>query len=106
MIGGVCGYLGVAPVRLRLAAVALTVSGGVGVLTYVIAWILVPDMDGDHLPTLSPAVSRRTGAAVGIGLDVLSLVLLLGPQLLSVAAAVVWPLVAIALGGLYLATGR
>ena len=46
MIGGVCGgiarYLDVDPVIVRLAAIALVCAGGVGAVTYVAAWILMP----------------------------------------------------------------
>lgn len=45
VVAGVCGgvgeYLGVDPVLLRLAAVALTLSGGAGVLTYVMDAVVV-----------------------------------------------------------------
>jgi phage shock protein C len=46
VIGGVCGglgrYLQIDPVLLRIAAVALALSGGLGVLAYIIAWIVIP----------------------------------------------------------------
>lgn len=110
VVAGVCGglgeYLGVDPVLLRLAAVALTVSGGAGVLTYALAWMLIPETDEDDVRLLAPAVGRRAGAAIGVGLVGLSLVLLLGPQPLWVDAAVVWPLAAVALAALYLDTRR
>jgi phage shock protein C len=108
VIAGVCGglgeYLGVDPVLLRLAAVALTVSGGVGVLTYVIAWLLIPETDADDLRVPAPAVGRRAGAAIGAGLVGLSLVLLFGPQPLWMDAAVVLPLAEVGVAVLYLGT--
>jgi len=52
VIGGVCGglgrYLQVDPVLLRIAAVALALSGGLGVLAYIIAWIAIPEETGDE----------------------------------------------------------
>jgi phage shock protein C len=110
VLAGVCGglgeYLGVDPVLLRLAAVALTVSGGAGVLIYVIAWLFISESDREDPRVPAPPVSRRASAAIGVGLVVLSLVLLLGPQPLWADAAVVWVLAAVALGTLYLATRR
>ena len=47
ILGGVCGglarYLGVDPLLLRIAAVVLALTGGVGVLLYVVAWIAIPE---------------------------------------------------------------
>ena len=46
MIAGVCGGLGeyfnVDPTLIRLAAVVLFFAGAVGLLAYLIAWIIVP----------------------------------------------------------------
>ena len=48
MIAGVCAgigeYLGLDPTVIRLLWVLLTFfSGGVGVLAYIIAWIIIPE---------------------------------------------------------------
>jgi len=47
VLGGVCGgiarYLGVDAVLIRLLAVVLTiVSGGAGLIAYLVAWIVIP----------------------------------------------------------------
>ncbi|MCC7355438.1 MAG: PspC domain-containing protein [Anaerolineae bacterium] len=46
VIGGVCGglgqYLGIDPVLVRLFFVLLALGSGVGVLVYIIMWIVVP----------------------------------------------------------------
>jgi phage shock protein C len=46
MIGGVCGglaeYFTVDPTLVRLAAVALLLCFGTGVLAYLVAWVVVP----------------------------------------------------------------
>jgi phage shock protein PspC (stress-responsive transcriptional regulator) len=46
-LAGVCGGLGeffeIDPNIVRLAAVLLTLAGGAGVVTYIIAWIIVPE---------------------------------------------------------------
>jgi phage shock protein PspC (stress-responsive transcriptional regulator) len=50
MLSGVCGgagkMLGIDPVILRLAFVALTLLGvGTGALLYLIAWVMIPEED-------------------------------------------------------------
>jgi phage shock protein C len=46
MIGGVCGgiaeYFDTDPSLIRLALVLLFFAGGVGVLAYIVAWVIVP----------------------------------------------------------------
>jgi phage shock protein C len=46
MIAGVCGGLGeyfdVDPTLIRLAAVVLFFAGAIGLLAYLLAWIIVP----------------------------------------------------------------
>ena len=65
MIGGVCGglgrYLNVDPVLLRIAAVALALAGGVGVLAYLVAWVLIPGRHRRRSRALPGRV--RTGTA-------------------------------------------
>jgi phage shock protein C len=97
VLGGVCGgigrYLDVDPVLLRVAAVALALSGGVGVLAYVIAWVAIPEAD---------EVAIALGAAL-IGLGVL---LLVRQWLPWFGAEVFWPLVVVAVGVVVLLTAR
>jgi phage shock protein C len=53
VIGGVCGglaaYLNVDPMLIRLAAVALVFLNGVGVVAYLVMWIVVPDEEAQSL---------------------------------------------------------
>jgi phage shock protein PspC (stress-responsive transcriptional regulator) len=60
ILGGVCagiaGYFGIDPVIVRIATVALVAAGGVGVVTYVAAWILMPREDESAAPV--PAAPR------------------------------------------------
>lgn len=56
MIAGICGgagrALGVDPVLVRLATAALALFGvGIGVLLYVICWVIVPLEDATANPT-------------------------------------------------------
>ncbi len=47
ILGGVCGglaeYFNVDPVVIRLLWVVLTLVYGVGILAYIIAWIIIPE---------------------------------------------------------------
>ncbi|HEY2637244.1 MAG TPA: PspC domain-containing protein, partial [Solirubrobacteraceae bacterium] len=69
VIGGVCGGLGryfsIDPVIFRIAAVALVVIGGAGILLYLAAWLLVPP---DGAGPLGEDRRRRGLAVVGAGL--------------------------------------
>jgi len=46
MIGGVCGglaeYLDIDPVLVRLAFVLLVFAGGIGIIAYIVLWIIMP----------------------------------------------------------------
>jgi phage shock protein C len=111
ILGGVCGglgrYLGVDPVLVRIVAVALVLSVGVGVLAYVIAWIVIPEA-GEDEPPVAPAPTDRHRVAVVaggalIGLGVLLLVRALVPWFDGV---VFWPLVVIGVGVLVVVSSR
>src|ERR671930_2350563 len=78
VIAGVCSglgrHLGIDPLVARMAFVALTAAGGMGIVLYGLAWVIVP-AEGRE-----PKVAQRPGrgrgsieVAIGIGLIVLSL---------------------------------
>lgn len=81
VLAGVCGglgqYFGVDPVIFRIAAVALTIAGGTGILLYLAAVVLVPV--GEGAGPASPGEGRRGGLAV---LAIIVGALLLSPLLL------------------------
>ena len=111
VLGGVCGgvarYLDVDPVLLRIAAVALVLSGGVGLLAYVIAWIVIPEAEpGEPESVAAPANRHTVAVAVGaapLGLGVLLLVRQWMPWF---GAGMFWPLVVVAAGVLVLVSAR
>jgi phage shock protein C len=112
VVGGVCGgaarYLDVDPVLLRVAAVALALSGGLGVLAYLVAWIVIPEAGEDEPERAAPpaggnAVAVAVGAAlVGLG----ALLLLLRQWLPGLGTHLFWPLVVVAVGILVLVSAR
>jgi phage shock protein C len=100
VIAGVCGglgrSLGVDPVWLRIAFVALTLAGGSGVLIYVIAWIAIPE--GDDSDRAIPVTRTVTPALIVGGiLIVIGAVTLLGTFAPWMTKAF-WPLVIVGIG--------
>ncbi len=111
VLGGVCGgigrYLDVDPVLLRVAAVALALSGGVGVLAYVIAWVVLPDSDTEEPERSAPPAGRHSVAiAVGAALVGLGVLLLVRQWIPWFGAELFWPLLVVAVGALVLTTAR
>ncbi|HPC36697.1 MAG TPA: PspC domain-containing protein [Candidatus Marinimicrobia bacterium] len=57
IIGGVCGgiaeYFEIDPVLVRLIWVILIIFGGIGVLAYIIAWIIIPKQE-ESSSTIEP----------------------------------------------------
>ena len=101
VIAGVCGglgrYLGIDPVMLRIAFVLLVVSGGFGLLLYLIGWIAIPEQaEGEDL---GPAPEPRGDLwwFVGVGLIALGGVLLVD-RLVPWFDEVIAPLVLVAVG--------
>lgn len=105
VLGGVCvgiaRRLGVDPLVPRIAVMALSVAGGVGLPLYLVAWVLLPaasSEDGAAPPR------RRTGRAaievgLGVGLLVLSAMLALRTTGIWFADVLAVPLVLTAAGG-------
>ena len=64
MIGGVCAgiarYFDIDPVIVRIATIALVAAGGVGAVTYIAAWILMPL---EEQPATAMASVRNAAAA-------------------------------------------
>jgi phage shock protein C len=111
VFGGVCGglgrYLRVDPVLLRIAAVALALSGGMGVLAYVIAWVVIPEESGEE-PVRSVSPDHRHGMAVAIGAALVGLGALLFARewIPWISAGFFWPAVVIAVGVVVIASAH
>jgi phage shock protein C len=101
VIAGVCGglgrYLGIDPVLLRIAFVVLTVTGGAGILLYLLAFAVIPEQQEDEDIGPAPQARGDLWMYVGVGLIALGSVMLVD-QLLPWFDRVMAPLVLVAVG--------
>jgi phage shock protein C len=102
VVAGVCGgigrYLGIDPVLLRIAFVILALANGLGLIAYVVAWVVIPEERPGQPPAPVPETRRETGRLVlGGALVVLGLVLLLD-RLVPALDELFWPLAVVAVG--------
>jgi len=114
-IAGVCAgladYFGVDTWLVRLIFVALLFAGGIGLVIYVVLWVVMPDAYGTTGGVaysnwqVDAARRRRSGIAAGLALAVTGVLLLLGDLGLLdwVQWRYVWPVALIALGLLLVA---
>jgi signal transduction histidine kinase len=101
--GGLASKLGVDVTLVRLGLVVFAlVSGGVGVVVYVAAWLILP-FEGEESSIAAKAVSDRRGAAITLALvPALVAVLLLNSSLdVGFVGTLAWPFF-LALAGLIL----
>jgi signal transduction histidine kinase/phage shock protein PspC (stress-responsive transcriptional regulator) len=103
VIAGVCSglgrHLGMDPLVARIAFVALATAGGMGIVLYALAWVIVPAEGGE------PKVEQRPGhgrgsieVAIGMGLIVLSLLFAARALGLLFSDVIVWPTALVAAG--------
>jgi len=63
VVAGVCAglaaYFGVDPTLVRLAFALVTVFGGLGVLIYLCAWMVIPEEGGDGSSIAETFVNQR-----------------------------------------------
>jgi signal transduction histidine kinase len=109
IVAGVCSGLGrhldIDPLLLRIAFGAMTLASGVGLVAYLLAWMLVPaDQPTGETRTSASADTGRTGRAaleVAAGVAFLLLAVLLAFRELGLpfSDVLTWPLVLVAAGG-------
>ncbi|RME24820.1 MAG: PspC domain-containing protein [Candidatus Zixiibacteriota bacterium] len=112
MIGGVCGglaeYFDVDPTLVRLIAVVLLFASGVGLLAYIIAWIIIPEAP---LGYEAPGSRHATRGSWGKYLPGLVLVFIGAAMLMHhfwywFRIGDFWPLILIAIGVALLISGN
>lgn len=103
VIAGVCGglghYLGIDPVLLRIAFVALTFAGGAGILLYFVGWVVIPEArEGEYVGVAPPSSANTARMLVGGVLIAIGAIILLERILPWFDMTVVWALVLIVIG--------
>ena len=107
IVAGVCAglakRLGVDPLLLRIVFAATALASGVGLVAYVLAWILLPAQDGADSAArgLTQGWGRRGTVEVALGVGFLLLAVLLAFRRLGLPFSdlLIWPLVLVAAGG-------
>jgi len=110
MLGGVCAglgrYLGIDPTIVRIVAVALILSG-VGVIAYIVAWVVIPEAPPGAPEMAAPHQDRRTTAIViGAALIAIGSLLVVRQTMPWFAHGTFWPLIMLGTGVAILITAR
>ena len=104
VVAGVCAgvarWLGVEPLVVRLAAAVLTLANGIGMLVYLVAWVVLPeDGAGEDGAPAEPAAPRRSvELAVAVGCITLGMLLLIRWTIPFFPDHIVWPAAVAATG--------
>lgn len=102
MIAGVCGglgeYLNVDPTILRVVAVLLIFADGIGLLAYLIGWVVIPrrpEMDAEVVTSERSELGRLLP---GLALILIGLIFLLNNLIPWFDFSYLWPVILIVLG--------
>lgn len=102
MIAGVCGglgeYLDVDPNILRVVAVLLIFAKGIGLLAYLIGWIIIPRRPEMEAEVVTAEKSERNRLLPGLILIVLGVVFLVNNLIPWFGFSYLWPVILIVLG--------
>jgi len=121
MLGGVCGGLGnyfdIDPTVVRiLAVISLFVSGGVAVIAYIVAWIIIPkseEIESDEKVSATSTAKSDSGAVSPWSTYVPGLVLIFFGSILLIREhwfwfswGELWPIVLVAMGFVLIFAGH
>jgi phage shock protein C len=102
MIAGVCGglgqYLNVDPTILRVVAVLLIFADGIGLLAYLIGWIIIPRRPEMEAEVVTSERSELSRLLPGLALIVIGLFFLINNLIPWFRFSYLWPVVLIVLG--------
>lgn len=102
MIAGICGGLGeyfnVDPTIVRIAAVLLIFANGMGLLAYIIGWIIIPRRPIMEMEVTPPEKSQYSYLLPGLALIVVGLVFLLNNLVQWFRFHYLWPILLIVIG--------
>jgi phage shock protein PspC (stress-responsive transcriptional regulator)/transcription initiation factor TFIIIB Brf1 subunit/transcription initiation factor TFIIB len=106
LVAGVCAglgrRLGVDPLLLRIVFAATTLASGIGLVAYVLAWIMLPAGAADGSVAQAARSHGRRGAvevALGVGCLLLAVLLALRELGIPFSDVLTWPLALVAAGG-------
>ena len=110
VLAGVCGglarYLGIDPVVIRVLMVVL-IFAGVGVVAYIVAWIVIPEAaEGEPEGPADAQTRHGTAVALGAGLIGLGGLLLLRGMVPWFHSDMFWPVLVVVGGALLVVTAR
>ena len=97
---GVAQHLGIEPIVVRIAFVALTLAAGFGVVSYLLLWVLAPqEVDAGSAPSRPRVLGMpSTRQAMGGGLVLIGVVLLLVVSGFWFSDSLAWPVSLAAIG--------
>lgn len=102
MIGGVCSglaeYFNMDPTLMRLVFVVLIFAKGIGLLAYIISWILIPERKEDEVEPGTATTSSASRFLPGLILVVVGLIFLFNNFLFWFSFKMLWPILLIVLG--------
>jgi phage shock protein C len=102
MIAGVCGglgeYLNADPTIVRVVAVLLIFADGIGLLAYLVAWILVPRRPEMEAEVVISEKSEFNRLLPGLALIMIGLIFLISNLVVWFRFSYLWPVVLIVLG--------
>jgi phage shock protein C len=102
MIAGICGglgeYLGVDPTIIRVVAVLLIFAKGIGLLAYLVGWVIIPWRPETEAEVVTPQRSERSQLLPGLALIVVGLIFLLSNLIPWFDLSYLWPVILIVLG--------
>ena len=102
--GGLGAHLGVDPVLIRISFVALAFAG-IGVLLYLISWIVIPEIPVGQEPAPASGSADSMGARILIGTALVAIGFLLLLDIYLPIRRVVWPAAVIVIGLAVIAYG-
>jgi len=102
MIAGICGglgeYLNVDPTILRVVAVLLVFADGIGLLAYLIGWIIIPRRPMMEAEVITVERSKLSVLLPGLALIVVGLIFLLNNLFPWFRFGYLWPVILIIVG--------
>lgn len=100
--GGVAEFLDIDPSIVRIIWVFAAVSGGIGVLAYLIGLMVIPPRPADQPRVTIEGGTKPSGHTIGIAMILVGLVFLANNFIPSIPWRIMWPAALIVLGIYYI----